>query len=463
MSTPDSSKTELAHLAVHDAPSFVWSFEETDAFAFELTNHAMPEIAAADAGDLWNYTAEVFKGGEFVRRVAVEPLPGPVPVGGSRVFDAHLGLSLIGGEYDLRFGLERRENGNGKGKGDVAAPVLVRSTDVSFLVKNQIMEAFVELINACNFRCTFCPQTTLKRKQRPMDFELATKIVGDLADMGHHHPIRVHLLGEPLLYPRFFDFVEAVHDKGQRIFLLTNGSRFTEETIEGIFRVGVDELLISLNTPEEKLYNEQRGTSMPYDKYMDGIGRMVHESVVRTAPPKLTINVLYDQPKKDHPEEIARVNLVVNEWVNVVRAAHGERPLREGEVNHIEGVLKNHVGTPDNYSVLRLMDHMEIQFSPYHDWGEGESPNKHFCSYPWRQLAILVDGQATACCVDAEGEICLGNASTQTIEEIWNGPEISRMRDGLWNHLQAVESRCVRCPIRHWDVEEKYRTHTLTQ
>ena len=98
---------------------------------------------------------------------------------------------------------------------------------------------------------------------------------------------------------------------------------------------------------------------------------------------------------------------------------------------------------------------------PYHEWGEGRSGTDHFCSYPWRQLAILVDGQATACCVDAEGEICLGNANEQTVEEIWEGPVLSRMRRAFWNDLRAVEPRCVRCPIRHWDLEKLYRNHSI--
>ena len=96
---------------------------------------------------------------------------------------------------------------------------------------------------------------------------------------------------------------------------------------------------------------------------------------------------------------------------------------------------------------------------PYHEWGGHGQADKHFCSYPWRQLAILVDGQATACCVDAEGEICLGNAKTQTVEEIWNGPVLERIRAGFWDDLKAVDSKCATCEIRHWDIAETYRTH----
>lgn len=435
----------LPILSLAHGPSFAWSFEETDAFAFEIHNPGLPELADEKALVSLRYTADVHQGGKLARRVALAPLPAPVPIGERRVFQAHLGATLIGGDYELEFGLAR------DGGGCNVVPIPVRAERAPLRVKNQIMDAFVELINACNFRCTFCPQTTLKRKQRAMDFELATKVVGDLAAMGHHHPIMVHLLGEPLLYPRFFDFVEMAHGMGQRVHLLTNGSRFEDKTIEGIFRTGLDELLISLNTPEKATYEAQRGTSMPFEKYMAGIKRMVVEAVRRGPPPKLLIQILYEPSRTDHPEEIARVNALSNEWANLVREVKGLPHLRVEEVQHF---------TPP-FTIVELCDSVSIQYMPYHSWGEGQSLEKHFCSYPWRQLAVLVDGQATACCVDAEGEICLGNAREQSVEEIWEGPVLTRMRHAFWNDLQAVEPRCVRCPIRHWDIEKLYRTHAL--
>ena len=447
MRSPSPPTTEpLPILRLARGPEFAWSFEETDACSFALRNPGLPELADPRAVETLRYTADVYQGDELVRRVALAPLPGPVPIGETRVMPAHLGITLIGGEYELEFGLIRSADGCGDG-----VPIPVRAPRSPLRVKNQIMDAFVELINACNFRCTFCPQTTLQRKQRAMDFDLATKVVHDLAAMGHHHPIMVHLLGEPLLYPRFFDFVDMAHAAGQRVHLLTTGSRFTDKTIDGIFRTRLDELLISLNTPEKDTYDAQRGTKLPFDSYIAGIRRMVVEAVRRGPPPKVLIQILYDEKRTDHPEEIARVNAIANEWANLVREVRGLEHLHVDEVQHF---------TPP-FTKVELCDSVSLQYMPYHQWGEGHSGERHFCSYPWRQLAVLVDGQATACCVDAEGEICLGNAREQSIEEIWNGPALTRMRQAFWNDLRAVEPRCIRCPIRHWDIEKTYRSHAL--
>jgi MoaA/NifB/PqqE/SkfB family radical SAM enzyme len=427
-----SSAVHGARFRVQDLPDFVWGFEPKG-FDVEISNLDLPELAAPEATSIRG-TADLYRAdGTFYRRLTSRPIDEPVPIGGKRVMRVGLDIQAFAGDYQLRFGLVH----NGKTAADVPLPTTNAPTPLR--VMNTIFDAFVELVNACNFRCTFCPQTTLQRRQHPMDFDLAVKIVRDLADMGHHYPIRVHLLGEPLLYKRFFDFVEATHEAGQRILLATNGSRFDAHNVEGILRTGLDEMIISLNTPEEHLYDAQRGTTVPFAEYLAGIERMVAEIVRRGPPPKTRVNVLYDAARHDDPIQLKKAREVSNIWIDVVRRVSGQ-DLPSAE----EALTLDPCGT----TLLPLCEGLELQWNAYHSWGEGRAPKAHFCSYPWRQLAILVDGQATACCVDAEGEISLGDATTQSIETIWNGPQLNRVRESFLR-MQALEPRCVRCEIRH--------------
>jgi MoaA/NifB/PqqE/SkfB family radical SAM enzyme len=422
----------VAEMAAIRAPERAWGFE-TAAFQLRVRNLGLAELSRSDSLGRLFASADLHRAdGTFVRTLARRPFPRPVLVGGAEVFDVALDVKAFAGDYEVRWGLQR-ENGAGL----EALPVGAPSTPVR--VENTIFEAFVELINACNFRCTFCPQTTLQRKQRPMAFELATKVVRDLAEMGHHHPIRCHLLGEPLLYPRFFDFVEATHGMGQRLLLATNGSRFQERNVEGIFRSRLDEMLVSLNTPEEELYNAQRGTRVPYAEYLAGITRMVSELVRRGPPPATRINILYERARAEDPQEQARVRRIADDWIGVVRSVSGRALPDAQEAVHLD---------PTRTALLRLCEGLDLQWTPYHNWGEGGPPAEHFCVFPWKQLAVLVDGQATMCCVDAEGEIRLGDANVQTIAEIWNGPKLQRLREGFLRQT-AFHPRCRRCDVRH--------------
>lgn len=426
----------VAELAATGAPDVVWGFEAT-VFSFVLRNLTLEELADSRQRGRHIVTVDVHDGqGRFLRRLATRALPDAILVGESREYQETVDVKVFAGDYELRCGLLRAVPDRVAGTRLESLPIATRPLRIT--VKNAIFEMFVELVNACNFRCSFCPQGELLRTQHPMDFDLATKIVRDLADMGHHHPIRCHLLGEPLLYKRYFDFVDMAHDHGQRVILATNGSRFSEANIEGILRSKLDEMLISLNTPEESLYNEQRGTNVPYSEYIAGITAMVSELVRRGAPPKTRINVLYDLKRSTDPVELERLRRIVREWLAVVREAGADVPAPE-EIVGLDRL---------NTTVVSLRPGLEMQFTPYHEWGEGTLGGPHFCAMPWRQLGIFVDGQATACCVDAQGEINLGDARTQAVEEIWNSPRLNRLRENFLQGI-AVDPRCQRCDVRH--------------
>ncbi len=438
--SPSSSTSAFdVRVAVKKVPEIAWSFEHNEGFVLEVENLCLAELADADGIANLRYAADLFDlDGKLVRRMLFDPFPAVVGIGETRHFELGVGLTALAGDYNLRFEIERVEGG----------PVAVSSQPGAVRLKSPIFQMFIELVNVCNFACTFCPQPGLQRKGQTMDFDLAKKILHDLSDMGHHHPINVHLLGEPLLYPRFFDFVEAAHDIGQTIFLVTNGSKFTPETVEEIFRVKLDELMISLNTPEREFYEEQRGAKMSYEDYNISVVRMVEEVVRRGAPPRTIIQILYDGAKTHDPAEMIRTNRIIQDWADIVRSASGDSQLSVEEITEFDASLTTYV---------ELYPGLQLQFTPYHTWGEGSAGGERFCSFPLRQLVVLADGQASICCVDAEGEINIGDANSQSIESIWEGPKLKAIRDAFWVDLKAIEPRCQRCTINHRDIAETYR------
>lgn len=439
------SGTPVVQFSAPRMPERLWGFETVDV-PIRIANRGLLALSRPDTFGEFVGTVDLVKSdGTVHRRLLETALPRPIPVGGSEVFETPLYVRSFEGSYAVKFGLHRRSRVGGP-----IEAIAVDAEPIPVRVKNTIFDAFVELVNACNFRCTFCPQVGLQRKQRPMDFDLAKKVVRDLAEMEHHYPIRVHLMGEPLLYPRFFDFVRYAHGEGQRILLATNGSRFQRERIEGILESRLDEMVISLNTPEREAYDAQRGTEMPFEQYMAGIEAMVTEIVRRGPPPATRVNVLYDITKADDPAELKRVRRIVDHWVGVVRKVGGRELPDAADVVTLD---------PRGTTLLKLCQGLELQWTPYHGWGEKQSSVRNhvpvgpasrdaFCSFPWRQLAVLVDGRTTACCVDAEGEISLGDARVQHVEEIWNGPEMNRLRDGF-TRSRAFHPKCATCTVRH--------------
>lgn len=423
-----SGTAPAARFRMLDERPFYWGFE-TSVIPVEIENLDLDVLADPQQVRKLRGVVDLHgRDGRYLRRLTEQEIPGHVPVGGKSRFEVGVDVRAFAGDYRLEFGL--LEDG-------ATHPTQAVETDIQ--VKNTLFDAFVELVNACNFRCTFCPQTTLQRPQRPMDFGLATKVVHELAEMGHHYPIRVHLLGEPLLYKRFFDFVDMAHAVDQRVMLATNGSRFSAENIAGILRTGLDEMVISLNTPEKHLYDAQRGTDLSFDDYLKGIEQMVRALVENGMSTKTRINVLYDAEKYDDPEQLRKSREVANQWIDVVREASGCDLAPAEESLHLD---------PSGTVLVPLIDRLELQFNAYHSWAAGGGNDKPFCAFPFRQLAVLVDGQTTACCVDAEGDINLGSALEMSVEEIWNGPELEHMRHSFYNQA-APHAICAGCKVRH--------------
>ena len=174
---------------------------------------------------------------------------------------------------------------------------------------------------------------------------------------------------------------------------------------------------------------------MTYKEYVESIERMVTAIVTDPRAPKTRINVLYTPEELHTAAQYLKTCDVANEWIDVIRRVTGNDIPRAEEALDLE---------PGKTTLLPLADRLELQWVVYHSWGESGGVEDRFCSYPWRQLPILVDGSATTCCADAEGEIKLGDVNTQTVEEIWNGEPMEQLRRGFINK-QTVHPRCLRC------------------
>ena len=81
----------------------------------------------------------------------------------------------------------------------------------------------------------------------------------------------------------------------------------------------------------------------------------------------------------------------------------------------------------------------------------GNSPNKiasyipkSSCLHPFQQLVVRPDGKISLCCVDAYGEITLGDLSKQTAIDIWNGELYTGIRNQIMKSRKTI-SVCSKC------------------
>jgi hypothetical protein len=77
----------------------------------------------------------------------------------------------------------------------------------------------------------------------------------------------------------------------------------------------------------------------------------------------------------------------------------------------------------------------DISLNRSHGWFR-DFPTTEICSEPFLCLIVLWDGRVVCCCMDPNGELLVGDANKQTIMEVWNGPELARIR-----HVQLSKNR----------------------
>ena len=128
-----------------------------------------------------------------------------------------------------------------------------------------------ELTRSCNLACVHCRASA---ERGPYPGELSTqevlKVMDDIALVGK--PVIILTGGEPLLRPDIFDLARHGTEKGFRMVMATNGTLFTEETVEKMKTSGIQRISISLDGPDSETHDAFRKVKGSFEGSLHGIG-----------------------------------------------------------------------------------------------------------------------------------------------------------------------------------------------
>lgn len=268
--------------------------------------------------------------------------------------------------------------------------------------------AYVEITNICNLRCAFCPGT--KRPERfmpPEEFRILARRLRP-----HTGFLYLHVMGEPLLHPQLGELLEIGAAEGFRLCLTTNGTLLEQRHDLLLSAPVLHKLSVSLHSMEGNNAGALGG-------YLAG----VWESVQALSQ--------------------AGIICALRLW-NI-----GGQETRNGE---ILAFLGDRLGThPLDLPQLRrgswkLGQRLYLEQAEKFDWPELEGPERAagFCLGLRDQVAVLVDGTVTPCCLDHEGDIPLGNLLAEELEGILSSPRARAVCDGF-SQRRPSEALCRRC------------------
>ena len=316
---------------------------------------------------------------------------------------------------------------------------------------------YLETTNRCNLLCTTCPRT-FEALEPPgdMSWELFTRIVDQFPRIAR---VVLHGVGEPMMAPALPRMIRYLKDRGTYVLFNTNGTLLTPRKGQELIDSGLDELRVSLDAAEPKAFEQVRGYDM-FARIVRNIRRfrtLQRELAIERPRVSLwltglkeTLEQLGDFVRLAHEIDVGEVYLqrlvYFPEGQGLARPesalfAGGEneegRQVREAEaLADSLGIGFNASGATDPANSLTR---------------GGEARPWSLCRRPWTLMYFTAHGRAIPCCIApfsmrGYDGFTLGDATQQSLREIWNGPRYRAFRNALLSDRPSPA--CAGCGLR---------------
>ncbi len=292
----------------------------------------------------------------------------------------------------------------------------------SFVSKKPVVYQ-IETTNVCNMKCAMCPRRLMKRKIGHMPMKLYKKLIDQiephsaidllkwrqfidlvLSKAGiiqseqdffnfviSAEALTMHGFGEPLLDPHIVERVKLVSDKGIPAYFSCNPINMTDRLFQDLLDANIGYIKYSVDGLDEKTLKKFRGRKMNIQKINDRIEKSVETIEKGGYKTIIVLTMLGFETNKEQTKEFLK------KWQN----------------RKVYAYIKSAINR-------RLVDEALKDNEPAYI--------RSFCEYPFVSLTVLQDGTVVPCCVDYDGEIPLGNANQNTLEEIWQGDSFKKFR-----------------------------------
>ena len=286
-------------------------------------------------------------------------------------------------------------------------------------------KVYIEITNICNLKCTFCPGHKRVLK------EMSANDFRTVIDKTHHigENFYLHLMGEPTAHSRFEEILDTCNSYGIRPNITTNGT-LLGKTGDIILKKDVRNVSISLHS------FEANDLSKSLQSYLAGITGFCQKALGS----KTVVELRLWNMSRESLADKNSFNYQICEFL---------RENLELGYDIYDKINDTFFAMETNRKKnFRLKDNIFLGMSEQFTWPDIEkSPHevcKGFCYGLRNQIAVLSDGTVVPCCLDANGNMPLGNIFEDTIENIVTTSRAKSIYDGFTNH-KAVEPLCQSC------------------
>lgn len=316
---------------------------------------------------------------------------------------------------------------------------------------------YLETTNRCNLLCTTCPRT-FEDLEPPADmpWSLFTSIVDQFPRIAR---VVLHGVGEPMMVRELPEMIAYLKRRGTYVLFNTNGTLLTRKRGAALIGSGLDELRVSLDAAEPRAFELVRGRDM-FDRIVRNLKMFV---------------ALQREMKAQSPQ--------VSLWLTGLKETIGQLPdfvRLAAEIGISQVYLQRLVYFPDGQGLARnesaLFERLESQEAGViHeaqalaqrlgitlDASGATEPEESLkrksvdnpwtlCRRPWTLMYFTAHGRAIPCCIApfsmrGYDSFTLGNATQQSLREIWNGERYQDFRRALLS--DQPPKACASCGLR---------------
>jgi MoaA/NifB/PqqE/SkfB family radical SAM enzyme len=321
-------------------------------------------------------------------------------------------------------------------------------------VPRKFQRIHIELTNRCNFSCTFCPDGLMTRKRGFMDEELARSALSQISELDLATKVTFHVMGEPLLHPRFFPILDHARSVNLPVGLTTNGALLTADTIARLAEHDLYQIDISVQTPDAASFGATRGTRMDFAKYRNGLLDLLAACQDRPVHPIFKIRMMttrFAGKMRQHlgiPDFMGSsraLRSMILEWSEAVYQRLGLDSAKLQRMREKVKKIRIH-----GWNVIEIAPKIFIETYVLTDWGNAflndklVEANHGYCFGMRDHFAILYTGDVVLCCVDFDGKTALGNLKDTPLIDILRGPELEGIMQGF-RRAKLVHPHCRRC------------------
>jgi radical SAM protein with 4Fe4S-binding SPASM domain len=287
----------------------------------------------------------------------------------------------------------------------------------------------IDITNRCNAKCVWCPNPDLTNVGA-MDMDVYRKIIDDFGTRGG--VLTFGTFGEPLMDKFMKERVEYLkgYPKIHKVEVLTNGFFLNDNIVSTLLEhgVGVD---ISLDELDKQTFEDVK--KMSFDVVRDNIVNFLEENkkAVRPVPVNIRIKTL-KTVEETMEQELFKI--ISSHDCSVV-------------LNSIDdNIISNWAGKLDKESFVKEYEISTNNKTRYTHKLFNQT-NVAPCTQLWKWMVVYWDGSVVLCCADMFSSTVVGDLKSNSITEVWNGPQLKKYREQMVSRKRFDVAICKDCDI----------------